>query len=409
MFSVGFRHQVNGLPYVWLNEVPMDVIEGFQQLDIPVFFKKYWQKQPLLIKNSKILPQQLISPEELAGLACEEGVEGRLILERGGRHPWELRHGPFQESDFTSLPQDSWTLLVQGVEQWVPEVYRLLETFRFLPNWRIDDVMVSFSPRLGSVGPHLDNYDVFLLQGLGRREWRIGRTASHEENLIPDLDLKILKEFTDFETLVVEEGDILYLPPRFGHHGISLENSLTYSVGFRAPSNKELVGHFSDHILIHGQQDCLFEDPQRRSQQSSGELLCEDLDRLYDEVIRTFHQKDLFKHFIGSYLTLPKYQLSPDATSIDPFEVWEPDTEVEVFLGARLVYVVEKERILWFINGKLQLCDPKSLALVRRISDGSPQFYWQELLKTCQCPEDKLLIRQLVAAGWLVSSAEAAL
>jgi 50S ribosomal protein L16 3-hydroxylase len=142
-------------------------------MPVDIFLRDYWQKKSLLIRGAFPHFTSPIDGDELAGLALEEEVESRLILEKG-KTPWELRHGPFDEKTFTQLPETHWTLLVQAVDQWVPEVNELLEYFRFIPNWRIDDIMISFAPDQGSVGPHFDYYDVFLLQGLGKRRWKLG-------------------------------------------------------------------------------------------------------------------------------------------------------------------------------------------------------------------------------------------
>lgn len=208
------------------------------------FLRKYWQKKPHLIRDAFPGFESPITPEELAGIALEEEAESRLILERGGAHPWELRHGPFQEDDFLQLPESHWTLLVQEVDRWVPAVADLLEQFLFVPAWRVDDVMVSYAPDGGNVGAHVDNYDVFLLQAQGRREWRIGAEPVVEETTVPDLDVRMLADFEPDEVVTLEPGDMLYLPPRIPHHGIAVGDCMTFSVGFRAPSHEEMLTWF---------------------------------------------------------------------------------------------------------------------------------------------------------------------
>ena len=191
------------------------------EITATVFLEQYWQKKPLLIKRAFSNYQSPISAEELAGLACEEGVESRLILEHGETSPWQLRYGPFSEDDFTSLPKTNWSLLVQAVNHHVPELNELLEAFNFIPNWRIDDLMISYAPTHGSVGPHLDNYDVFLLQVQGRRHWHINENDYTEDDFIEDLELKILKDFEAKQDWILEPGDMLYLPPGIAHHGVA--------------------------------------------------------------------------------------------------------------------------------------------------------------------------------------------
>ena len=159
------------------------------------FLAEYWQKQPLLVRGAWPGFQDPLTPEELAGLACEEGVESRLVLEQGGEKPWEVRHGPFVDDDFLKLPDSHWTLLVQDVEKHIADLAALLEPFRFIPDWRIDDLMISYAPPAGTVGPHVDDYDVFLLQGQGRRRWQISRRPVEPDNCLPDTELRILREF----------------------------------------------------------------------------------------------------------------------------------------------------------------------------------------------------------------------
>ena len=172
-------------------DIPLQLLGGITARE---FLRDYWQKKPLLIRQAIPDFESPIDADELAGLALEEEVESRLVIEHGER-PWELRRGPFAEDEFSKLPEREWTLLVQAVDQFVPEVSELLEHFRFLPSWRIDDVMISFAAPGGGVGPHFDNYDVFLLQGHGKRNWKIGQMCDSESPLLPHADLRILAGF----------------------------------------------------------------------------------------------------------------------------------------------------------------------------------------------------------------------
>ena len=228
------------LPCNNLSDLP-ECLPGGMPVD--TFLRDWWRKKPLLVRNAFPNFESPLTPEELAGLAMEEEAVSRLVLERGGDYPWELRHGPFAEEDFANLPETHWSLLVQEVDRWVPEAAALFERFRFAPSWRFDDVMASYAPDGGNVGAHVDRYDVFLIQGLGRREWRIGsRPLSAEEDVsVPDIDVDMLADFEPDETLALEVGDMLYLPPRVAHHGIALGPCMTFSVGFRAPSHAEFL------------------------------------------------------------------------------------------------------------------------------------------------------------------------
>ena len=199
------------------------------------FLREHWQKKPLLVRGAFPALRDPLTPEELAGLSCEEGIESRIVRERGGREPWEVTFGPHPESRFASLPARGWTLLVQELNRHVPEAALLLEHFAFLPNVRVDDVMVSYAAPGGSVGPHLDSYDVFLVQGMGERRWKYDTRPTKDTRLRDGLDLRILQRFTPDADEVLRAGDLLYLPPGFAHHGVAVTPCLTYSVGFRAP------------------------------------------------------------------------------------------------------------------------------------------------------------------------------
>lgn len=226
------------------SDIPLEVLGGISARE---FLRDYWQKKPLLIRQAIPGFQSPISPDELAGLSLEEEVESRLVIEHGAQ-PWELRRGPFTEETYQSLPERDWTLLVQAVDQFVPEVSELLEHFRFLPSWRIDDVMISYAAPGGGVGPHFDNYDVFLLQGYGKRRWRIGQMCDSQSPLMKHADLRILADFEGSDDWVLEPGDMLYLPPRLAHLGTAVDECMTYSVGFRAPSAAEVLTHFTDFL-----------------------------------------------------------------------------------------------------------------------------------------------------------------
>ncbi len=208
---------------------------ALQNLDIEDFVSQYWQKKPCVIREAFADFELPVTPEELAGLACEEDVHCRLVIERDDGS-WQLRYGPFEERDFLALPERNYSLLVSECEKWMPELNALLDPFRFIPDWRIDDLMLSYAPEGGSVGPHVDEYDVFLLQASGARRWRYGAKRLENPVLIPDLELAILEEFNHDHEIELHPGDMLYLPPGIAHHGVALEPCMTCSIGFRAPT-----------------------------------------------------------------------------------------------------------------------------------------------------------------------------
>jgi 50S ribosomal protein L16 3-hydroxylase len=225
------------------------------------FLRDYWQKRPLLVRDAFPGFVSPITPEDLAGLACEEAALARIVLHDRRRDRWELRNGPFAEDSFPELPKTDWTLLVQDVDKWDMDVRALLAAFRFLPSWRLDDIMVSFAAPGGSVGAHVDQYDVFLLQAQGHRRWQIDTDAKAPRDFRPDVELKLLREFTPDHDWVLAPGDMLYLPPGVPHHGVAEDACLTFSVGMRAPSRSELMLDFVEELAAGTAEESRYADP----------------------------------------------------------------------------------------------------------------------------------------------------
>jgi len=225
------------------------------------FLRDYWQKHPLLIRHAFPELQAPLTPEDLAGLACEETALARIVEHDRANDRWTLRQGPFAEDDFPGMPDHDWTLLVQDVDKWDPDVHALLAQFDFLPRWRIDDIMVSFAAPGGSVGAHVDQYDVFLLQGFGRRRWQISNDPAAPQAFRDDVELKLLAEFTPTHDWELQPGDMLYLPPGVPHHGVAVDACLTFSVGMRAPAEAELIGDFADTLAASLPESLRYADP----------------------------------------------------------------------------------------------------------------------------------------------------
>ncbi|THK43195.1 cupin domain-containing protein [Methylophaga sp. SB9B] len=223
------------------------------------FLDEYWQKKPLVIRQAFPLPVSDLSPDDLAAFASEAEVESRLI-EEFGEKPWQLRHGPFDDEDFADLPDTHWTLLVQDMDKHHPPLQQLLTAFEFLSAWRRDDLMISYAPEGGSVGPHTDSYDVFLLQAQGTRHWQISDKPLINATFRDDTDLRILQQFSADHDWKLQPGDMLYLPPHFAHHGVALNPCLTFSIGFRAPSQLQLLDAFSHTLLEQDVAEQLYAD-----------------------------------------------------------------------------------------------------------------------------------------------------
>ena len=215
------------------------------------FYELYWNKMPFIVKEGidQSILSELIDANELAGLSLEEDVRSRIVQSES----WSCAHGPFEENVFLTLGENNWSLLVQDVEKFHPPTAGILKPFGFSPCWLIDDVMVSYAVPGGGVGPHLDSYHVFLVQGMGKRLWKIGRSPIQDEKLVADLDIKILEEEFDGDTVEVTAGDILYIPPKFPHAGETIDESLTYSIGFLGPSIAELFVEYGHYIEERGE------------------------------------------------------------------------------------------------------------------------------------------------------------
>jgi ribosomal protein L16 Arg81 hydroxylase len=237
-------------------------------LTAATFLRRYWQKLPLLVRRALPDCADLVRRESLFDLAAREDLESRLVLRGGGR--WRVRHGPFNARDLTRLPRSGWTLLVQGVERALPGMQELSGRFAFIPYARFDDVMASYAPDGGGVGPHFDSYDVFLLQGEGARRWRISR--QRDLSLVNDAPLRILRRFRPSKEWLLGPGDMLYLPPRCAHDGVAVGPCITYSIGFRAPHAQELGTRFLEFLQDRIRLDGIYSDPGLKPQRRPARL-----------------------------------------------------------------------------------------------------------------------------------------
>ncbi|MEY4588701.1 MAG: hypothetical protein RL497_777 [Pseudomonadota bacterium] len=357
-------------------------------LSIQQFLAEYWQKKPLLIRQA--LPGFIspLSPEEIAGLALEEEVESRLVIETPHLDPlnsaWQLEHGPLDEQRFASVPSSHWTVLVQAVDQMFPQVQALLNQFRFIPNWRLDDVMVSYAATGGSVGPHFDYYDVFLLQGQGRRLWRVGGVVSEASPLREDTEMKILQEFDTQEEWVLEPGDMLYLPPNVAHWGVSQsDDCVTYSIGFRAPSHSELLLGFSHFVAEELSSDERFSDPNMPLQQDPGEIQPWVLDKLKQQLQALVQDEVRLTEWFGRFATEVKREAPPSV---------EPPVGICLQAGCRAAYIMQGELALLFVNGEMAEC---SQVLAKAICS------YQPIQPERFSEEDQELIVQMQEAGWI--------
>ena len=291
------------------------------------FLRDYWQKRPLLIRNAFPGFQTPVQPEDLAGLACENGVLARLIEHDRANDGWRVRTGPFEESVFPALPEQDWTLLVQDVDKWDPDVRALIAHFDFLPRWRMDDVMISFAAPGGSVGAHVDQYDVFLLQGHGHRRWQIDASESIRGKrpplaFRPDIELKQLTTFKPSHDWVLAPGDMLYLPPNVPHNGVAEDACLTFSFGMRAPASAELISDYLDTLVVDADEAIRYQDPDLKLPEDPNEIDVAAMNRVVAALnaIRMNDPDrlgDWFGRFITTYRAAGEVMPSGPAPSLD--------------------------------------------------------------------------------------------
>ncbi|WP_289106995.1 cupin domain-containing protein [uncultured Pseudoalteromonas sp.] len=333
------------------------------------FLNQYWQKKPLLIKQGFTDFQDPIEAEELAGLAMEESIESRIVTNHN--NDWQAYQGPFE--DFEKLTEQHATLLVQAVDHWHSDAAQLLQPFRFIPNWRIDDLMISYSTPKGGVGPHLDQYDVFIIQGQGKRHWRVGLPDPTLKQFAQNKKLLQVEQFEAVIDCILEPGDILYIPPGCPHEGYAIENALNYSVGFRAPNQQDLFSSFADHVIDTDSGQKRYTDHTLALRDSIGELLQSETDKVKTLMQALLNNDELFKHWLGNTLSQAKHEmdLAPLEEPITCEQMSDLITnnaeEFERLGGVRAIYQQLEDALLLSINGEnypLPLCDLNAVTLL---------------------------------------------
>ena len=349
----------------------------FPLIDVKTFLNEYWQKKPLYIPQALPNFTNPLSADELAGLAMDDEIESRMVVQTPNKAPfWQLKRGPFLESDFNTLPKTHWTLLVQGVDHVIPEVACFLDHFDFIPQWRIDDIMISYAVKHGSVGPHYDNYDVFLYQASGQRKWSLTTKHCHPSNSVKDVDLRLMAKFEVEEEYLLQPGDMLYLPPHVGHHGVSLDNDcITYSFGYRSYQGQELWDSLGDYLSEQHLFATLYQDPDWSSVKATSAISPEawlNAKKLMQQVL---DNETLMQSWFGCFAT----RLDQQAEQHMPLPLDEDEGEdLSVFLCAlrgapglvrdatcRIAYI-EKQL---FINGCIWNTSNVSFALCELVAN----------------------------------------
>ena len=355
------------------------------------FMRRHWHKKPLLVRQAIPGFKPLIPRARLLAMAGEDGVESRLIQQQDGGH-WKLSHGPLSRRSLPSLQKPGWTVLVQGVDLHDDGVHQLMQQFRFVPEARLDDLMISFATDQGGVGPHFDSYDVFLLQAHGRRRWRIGRQK--DLSLQPDVPLKVLSNFEPEEEWVLEPGDMLYLPPKWAHDGIAEGECMTYSVGFRSPKQdemaRELFLRMSD-APDDAPKDVVYKDPKQPAVTKPGEIPADLYDFAREALKKALAEPLALERALGEYMSDPK-----PGVWFEPAEDFGMIEGVELNRRTRMLY--DAKHI--FINGESYLAGGKDAKLMQQLADNRRL----SVREVQQFSDDALeLLSSWVDAGWAQS------
>ncbi|CAN1534961.1 COG2850 Uncharacterized conserved protein [Burkholderiaceae bacterium] len=350
------------------------------------FMRRHWQKKPLLIRQAIPGFAPLLDRAALFELASQEAVESRVIEHRA--KGWKLRHGPFARKALLPISRPAWTLLVQSVDTHVQSAHELLQRFRFVPDARLDDLMISWASQGGGVGPHYDSYDVFLLQASGQRRWRIGRQK--DLSLQPDVPLKILSHFEPEEEFVLNPGDMLYLPPKWAHDGIAeTADCMTYSVGFRVPQRGGLAGELVQRMAEAWEDETLYRDPKQAATNQPGAIPEGLIDFSVDGLLRLLADRQSLACALGEVMTEPK----PRVWFEEPTQPWSVGA---VVLDRRTRMMHDPHHI--FINGESFLAGGADARLMRELADRRNLTY-QRVSKGST--DAQALMAQWFEAGWL--------
>ena len=368
-------------------DTPLTLLGGLMPAQ---FMKRYWHKKPLLVRQAIPGFKPCVDRAGLVELAGREDVESRLIVhsDKG----WKMKHGPLSRRSLPPFAQKKWTFLVQGVDLHDEGVHQLMQQFRFVPDARLDDLMISYASDGGGVGPHFDSYDVFLLQAHGKRRWRIGRQK--DLTLEEGVPLKILQNFEPEQEFVLEPGDMLYLPPKYAHDGIAEGECMTWSIGFRSPQAGELARELLQGLADEAAElvgDVVYRDPQQPAVARPGAIPTELYDFARQALQRAQNDPQVLAMLLGEYLSEPKANVWFDAEAAVP---WTPGRGVVLDRRTRMVY----DDVHIFINGEGFQVGGKDARLLCQLAD-------LRTLTAKECAALSESARQALeewsAAGWM--------
>lgn len=330
------------------------------------FLAEYWQQKPIVIKGGIENFTNPLDAETLAGLAAETNIESRLIYRQ--ENAWQAQSGPFD--NYEAYGEKNWTLVVQSVNHWIPAAQKLACLFDFIPQWRFDDVMVSFAATGGGVGPHVDNYDVFICQGSGQRRWKIG-AKNAAKTLISHEKLLHVEPFTPIIDTIVSAGDIVYIPPGFPHEGVSLDKSMSFSVGYKSTNATELLSGFADYLIDFDPKPMLLSDKQRQSSRY-GQINQADFQRLQHFLAATVKDEGKLADFLGIQYSQSTSELDLAADDYT-FEQWLAafsQQPLQKLYAVKSLYLEQTiDQGCFYFDGERQQIADISADLIRLICD----------------------------------------
>ena len=378
---------------------PLDVLGG---ITAEQFLAEYWQKKPLLVRNALPEIANILEPSDVMELALDENISARLIKQKD-RDPnqWSVKSSPLLKADFQKMPK-LWTLLVQAVDHYSFDLAELWKKFPFIPQWRRDDIMVSYAPKGGSVGKHFDFYDVFLVQGYGHRRWQLGQMCDAETEFVPGQPLKLLPEMDVNFDEVLAPGDLLYVPPGLSHYGVAEDDCLTFSFGFRMPNISDMMDRVSDKFSDNQLLKNPLQDLIRDQISPIGQITQPELEYLKAELLAQLHNSTVLEDAIMSLMSEPKYPDNiPEAEEIGTGDLEDAlDQGYQLILepASRLLYTEEDGELLFWANGEGLYISDEFAPLLKQIADGelvelNEDLYHENILEdVAQLLNDSVLI-----------------
>lgn len=350
---------------------PLQVLGG---ITAEQFLNEYWQKKPLLVRNAMPEIINILEPDDVKELALEETVSARLIKQKDkDPNQWSVKSSPLIKGDFQKLPK-LWTLLVQAVDHYSFDLAELWKKFPFIPQWRRDDIMVSYAPKGGSVGQHFDFYDVFLVQGYGHRRWQLGQMCDENTAFVTGQPLKLLPEMDVHFDEVLAPGDLLYVPPGLSHYGVAEDDCLTFSFGFRMPNVATMMDRVSDRFADNALLKNPVIDIMRDQVCQIGEMTSNELAYLKAKVLDQLQHSSDFEHALVALMSEPKYPDNipePDEIEADDLrEILSTGYELCLEPASRLLYTQQDDQLLFWANGEACCIDDRFAPLLKALADG---------------------------------------